>query len=171
MALIKDFEGFSPQYPDSVFLAENSSVIGDVQLGEDVSVWYGTVIRGDVGKVRVGARTNIQDLCCVHMTTDISSTIIGDDVSIGHSAIIHGARIDSGALIGMGCILMDNCTIGENSIVGAGSLVTSGTKIPPNSLAHGRPARVIRELTPGERNAGRDTANKYAALAQIHNRT
>jgi carbonic anhydrase/acetyltransferase-like protein (isoleucine patch superfamily) len=143
-------------------------VVGDVVLGDDSNVWYGVVIRGDVGKVRIGKRVNLQDLVCVHMTTDLSDAVIGDDVSIGHSAIVHGAIIEDGALIGMGSILMDNARIGRGAIVGAGSLVTSGTVIAPGTLALGRPAKVIRELSSEEARAGVDTAHKYVGLARAH---
>ncbi len=168
MALCKSFDSIAPQVAKGVFLAENCTLVGDVVIGAGSNIWYGTVIRGDVGKVRIGERVNVQDLSCIHMTTDISNSFIADDVSIGHGVIVHGARIEKGALIGMGSILMDNCVIGEGAIVGAGSLVTSGTVIPPRTLALGRPAKVVRELTEEECKAGRNTANKYVMLAAKH---
>lgn len=168
MALVKSYRGVVPQLGEGCFLAENATVIGDVTLGNGVNVWYGAVIRGDVGFVRVAQGANLQDLCCVHMTKHRSNTIIEEYASIGHSAIVHGAVVGAGALIGMGVILMDDVRIGEESLVGAGSLVTEGTVIPPRSLALGRPARVVRSLTVEEAGAGRRTAERYLHLAEEH---
>ena len=168
MALVKSYCGIAPQFGAACFLADNATVVGDVILGAGVNVWYGAVIRGDVGFVRIAEGANLQDLCCVHMTKHRSNAIIEEHASIGHAAIVHGAVVGAGALIGMGVILMDNARIGEESLVGAGSLVTEGTVIPPRSLALGRPARVIRSLTPEEAGAGRRTAERYLGLAEEH---
>jgi len=166
MALVKRYKEIAPRLGVGVWLAENAAVIGDVVLGDDTNVWYGSVIRGDVGAVRIGCRVNVQDLSCIHMTEDLSSAVIEDDVSLGHGVIVHGARIEGGALIGMGSILMDNAVIGECSIIGAGSLVTADTVIPKRVLALGRPARVVRGLREDELEAGRRTARKYVRLAR-----
>ena len=171
MGLVKRYKDVAPTLGPGVWLAETAAVIGDVVLGEDTNVWYGTVIRGDVGAVRIGCRVNLQDLCCVHMTENVSSSIIDDDVSLGHGVIVHGARIERGALIGMGSILMDNAVVGEQTIVGAGSLVTAGTVLPPRVLALGRPARVVRPLRDDELEAGLKTARKYVRLARDQNGT
>jgi carbonic anhydrase/acetyltransferase-like protein (isoleucine patch superfamily) len=171
MGLVKRYKDVAPTLGAGVWLAETAAVIGDVVLGEDTNVWYGTVIRGDVGAVRIGCRVNLQDLCCVHMTENVSSSIIDDDVSLGHGVIVHGARIERGALIGMGSILMDNAVVGEQAIVGAGSLVTAGTVLPPRVLALGRPARVVRPLRDDELEAGLKTARKYVRLARDQNGT
>jgi carbonic anhydrase/acetyltransferase-like protein (isoleucine patch superfamily) len=168
MALIKPYRGVMPAFGDEVFLAENASIIGDVVIGDRSNVWYGTVIRGDVGKVIIGRDTNVQDLTCIHMTSDISDARIGDEVTIGHSVCIHGAIVEDGALVGMGSVLLDNCRIGEGAFVGAGSLVTSGTVIPPRMLAVGRPAKPIRPLTDAEAAQGRKSAIKYVGLARDH---
>ncbi len=168
MALIRGYRGAEPLLARGAWLAENAAVIGDVEIGEDANIWYGCVVRGDVGRVRIGRGANLQDMSCVHMTEELSSGIIGDDVSIGHGVIIHGAVIEAGALIGMGSVLMDNVRIGEQSIVGAGSLLTANTVIPPRSMAFGRPARVVRPLSPEECLAGRQTARKYVRLARTH---
>jgi carbonic anhydrase/acetyltransferase-like protein (isoleucine patch superfamily) len=165
-ALLRDFMGKRPQLASGVFLAETAVVVGDVELGVDSNVWYGSVLRGDVGPIRVGARTNIQDLAMVHTTLGISRAEIGDDVTVGHSAIIHGARVGSGALIGMGAILLDNVDVGEDAIVGAGSLLTSGFVAPPRTLVLGRPARVVRELRAEEAGQGRVLAARYVGLAR-----
>lgn len=167
-ALVKAYRGILPVLKQGCFLADNATVVGDVELGEDANVWYGAVLRGDVGKIRIAAGANIQDLACVHMTKNRSNAIIGECVSVGHSAIVHGAIIDPGALIGMGAIVMDNARIGEESLIGAGSLVTEGTVIPPRTLALGRPAKVVRELSPEEALAGRRTAERYLGLAAEH---
>lgn len=166
MALIKRYRDVAPTIESGVWLAENVAVIGDVVLGEETNVWYGSVIRGDVGAVRIGRRVNVQDLCCIHMTEKLSTSVIDDDVSLGHGVIVHGARIERGVLVGMGSILMDNAVIGEEAIIGAGSLITAGTVIPPRVLALGRPARVIRSLRDDEVGAGRKTALKYVRLAR-----
>lgn len=170
MALVRAFQGQAPRWGKEVFLAENASLIGDIVLGDRVNIWYGAVLRADVGKVRIGHSTNIQDLSCIHMTTAISDAIIGNEVTIGHCVVVHGAIIGDGVLIGMGSIIMDNAEIGEGSIIGAGSLVTAGTKIPPRSMAFGRPARVVRELRPDEIGGARATAEKYVGLAAEHRR-
>ncbi|MDQ2647005.1 MAG: gamma carbonic anhydrase family protein, partial [Myxococcota bacterium] len=146
-ALVRGYAGKAPRLGNRVFLAETAAVVGDVELGDDASIWFGSVLRADVGYIRVGARSNIQDASVVHMTTELSNAEIEEDVTVGHGVIVHGARIRSGALIGMGSILLDNAVIGEQSWIGAGSLVPAGVEIPPRRLALGRPARVIRELT------------------------
>jgi carbonic anhydrase/acetyltransferase-like protein (isoleucine patch superfamily) len=167
-ALVRGYAGSVPRLGNRVFLAETAVVVGDVELGDDSSVWFGAVLRGDVGYIRVGARSNIQDASVVHMTTALSNAEIEEDVTVGHGVIVHGARIKSGALIGMGSILLDNAVIGEQSWIGAGSLVPAGAVIPPRRLALGRPARVIRELTPEESEEGRMLAARYVGLAERH---
>jgi carbonic anhydrase/acetyltransferase-like protein (isoleucine patch superfamily) len=139
--------GVTPTLGSGVFVAENATVIGDVVLGDESSVWFGVVIRGDYFPIRVGARTNIQDNAVVHITSGTAKTTIGDDVTIGHAAIIHGCTIESRCLIGMGSIVLDNAVVGEGSLIAAGSLVTPGTIIPPGSFALGRPAKVLRPVS------------------------
>ena len=166
--VLRPFQGVLPKVAAGVFLADTARVIGDVEIAEDASVWYGAVLRGDVGAIRIGARSNIQDLTMLHMSHEISSTIIGADVTVGHRVVIHGATIGDGALIGMGAILLDNCEIGAQSIVGAGAVVTADKKIPPRSLVLGQPARVLRELTDEEANEGRSIAERYVQVARAH---
>jgi len=166
--IFRGFRGTWPKVAEGVYVADTARVIGDVDLGEDVNVWYGSVLRGDVGSIRVGARTNIQDLCMVHMTTDVSNTVIGQDVTIGHNVVIHGAQIGDGALIGMGAILLDNCEIGAEALIAAGSLISSGTRIPPRTLVLGSPGKVVRELRENEWKEGRELAARYVALAKAH---
>lgn len=167
-ALVRRFGKSSPRLGERVYLAETAVVVGDVVLADDVNLWFGTVLRGDVGWIRIGARSNVQDLSMVHMTTAISNTEIAEDVSVGHGVIIHGAKIGSGALVGMGSILLDNAIIGEEALVAAGSLVTSRTEVPPRTLVRGSPARVVRELTPDEWSQGKLTAERYLMLAREH---
>ena len=164
MALIRGYCGKFPKISPDAFIAENATIIGDVEIGPEVSIWYGVVLRGDVGAIRVGARSNIQDLTCVHMTTDLSSAIIGEDVVVGHGVIIHGTIVGNGVLVGMGSILLDNAEIGDQSVVGAGALVTARFKAPPRSLILGSPAKVVRELKPGEAKMGLEGATHYVEI-------
>lgn len=140
------YKGVAPEVHESVFVAKNATIIGDVIIGEDSSVWFQTVIRGDVAPTRIGKRVNIQDLSMIHQSPNMPVTI-EDDVTVGHQVILHACTVRKNALVGMGAQVLDGAEIGEGAFVGAGSLVTPGTKIPPNTLAVGRPARVVRELT------------------------
>ncbi|MEI3611669.1 gamma carbonic anhydrase [Pseudogracilibacillus sp. SO30301A] len=144
--MIHHYKHVEPKIHDSVFVAKNATIIGDVEIEQGASIWFKTVIRGDVAPTRIGKNVNIQDLSLVHQSPDLP-VIIEDDVTIGHQVTIHGCTIRKNALIGMGSLLLDGAEIGENAFIGAGSLVSPGTKIPPNTLAFGRPAKVIRELT------------------------
>lgn len=152
MAIIRSYRGIEPKIHETAFVAENAAVIGDVVIGEESSVWYSAVVRGDVNYVRIGDRTNIQDGAVIHVSrTDFDGpTVIGDEVTIGHAAVIHGCRIERGALIGMNATVLDGAVIGESSLVAAGSLVPPGTVIPPRSLVMGSPAKVRRQLTDTE---------------------
>jgi len=144
--MIHHYKNIVPQIHESVFVAKNAAIIGDVTIDEESSIWFQSVIRGDVAPTRIGKRVNIQDLSLVHQSPD-APVIIEDDVTVGHQVTLHGCTIRKNALIGMGSVILDKAEIGEGAFVGAGSLVTPGTKIPPNTLALGRPARVVRELT------------------------
>jgi carbonic anhydrase/acetyltransferase-like protein (isoleucine patch superfamily) len=148
--IVRAFGGKSPRLGERVFVAENATLIGDVDLGDDVSVWYGTVLRGDVHRIRIGARANIQDNCTLHVTIGTHAVEIAEEVTIGHAAVVHGCSIGRGALIGMGSRVLDGARVGELALIGAGALVGEGTTIPPRTLAVGVPARVKRELTPAE---------------------
>jgi carbonic anhydrase/acetyltransferase-like protein (isoleucine patch superfamily) len=155
--MIDKFKDFIPQIGKNVFAAKSADIIGDVKIGDDSSVWFGVVIRGDVNKIRIGKRTSIQDGTIIHVThyTDESDgypTIIGDDVTVGHKAILHGCIIGNACLIGMGAIVLDGANIGDESIVGAGSLVTRNKTFPPRSLIIGSPARAVRTLSDEEVN-------------------
>lgn len=154
-----------PAIGPRVFIADTARVIGDVTLGEGSSVWFGAVVRGDVQPIRVGARTNIQDLSVLHVTSGRWPTVLGDDVTVGHRVILHGCTVHDRALIGMGAIVMDGAVIGEEAIVGAGALVTPGTQVPPQTLVVGSPARPVRELRAEEVADLRQSAEHYVALA------
>lgn len=147
------------------FIGKGAVVVGDVTLGEDSSVWFNSVIRADMQPVTIGAETNIQDGTIIHVG-DNHPKIIKEHVTVGHQCMIHGCTIEKGALIGMSSILLDGAVIGENSLIGAGSLVTKNTVIPPNSLAFGRPAKVIRELTAEEIAANHANTDHYVQLSK-----
>ncbi|WP_437303112.1 gamma carbonic anhydrase family protein [Sorangium sp. So ce388] len=166
MALVLDLDGVSPRLGRDVFLAPNATVIGDVELGDEASVWFGAVLRGDIGAIRVGPRTNVQDLACLHLTSGVSQTIIGADVTIGHGAILHGCLVGDGCLIGMGSILLDNVEIGEGSVVAAGAVVPPGKVFPPRSLVRGNPARLMGEVRPDQAELGRMGAASYVENAR-----
>jgi len=166
--IFRAFKGIWPKVAEGVYVADTARIIGDVELGEDVSIWYGSVLRGDVGSIRVGARSNIQDLSMLHMSSGISNTVIGEEVTVGHNVVIHGALIGDGALIGMGAILLDNCEIGAEATIAAGALVTAGAKIPPRSLVVGTPGKVVRELREDEWQQGRLLAARYVEVAKAH---
>jgi gamma-carbonic anhydrase len=166
-------EGFEdrngePRLAPDVFVAPTAVVVGDVELAEGVSIWYGAVLRGDVGTIRIGKHTNVQDLACIHVTGGVSDTLIGADVTIGHTAIIHGATVADRALIGMGSIVLDGAVIGEEAVVAAGAVVPPGMIVPPRTLVRGKSAKVIRELTADERKYGIDGADGYFKLRERH---
>src|SRR5216110_998335 len=147
---LRPFRSSQPLLGARVFVAENATVIGDVALGDDASVWFGTVIRGDVHRIRIGARTNIQDNCTLHVTTGTHAVTIAEEVTMGHGVIAHGCTIERGALIGMGSRVLDGAIVGEQALIGAGALVPEGMRVPPRTLVVGVPARVKRELTAEE---------------------
>ena len=148
MALIKSVRGFTPKIGKNVYLADNATVIGDVVIGDDSSIWFNTVLRGDVNAIRIGKRVNIQDGSVVHTLYEKSVSEIGDDVSIGHNATIHGAKIEAGALIGMNAVVLDHAVIGEGALVAAGSVVLGGTKVEPGCIYGGTPAKFIKKIDP-----------------------
>ncbi len=170
MPIILPFAGKTPRIAPTAFVAENATLVGDVEIGDEANLWFGCVLRGDVGPIRVGARTNIQDLCCVHVTGGLSETAIGSDVTVGHGAILHGCVVEDGCLVGMGSVILDNARIGEGSVVGAGSLVTANKIIAPGSLVMGRPGKVIRPVNADEAQLGRLGALGYVELARHYPR-
>lgn len=147
------------------WIADSAQVIGDVSLGAGSSVWFNCVLRGDVGPIRIGTGTNLQDLSMVHVTTGQGPCLVGDHVTVGHRVVLHGCTVGDLALIGIGSIVLDGAEIGSESMIGAGSLVTPRTKIPPRVLALGSPCRVVRPLTDGELLTLRETAQHYVEAA------
>jgi carbonic anhydrase/acetyltransferase-like protein (isoleucine patch superfamily) len=148
--MIRPFRGVYPQIPDSAYVDASAQVIGDVQLGEQASVWCNAVLRGDMFYIRIGDRTNIQDNCVVHTRTGSHPTVLEEEVTVGHSVTLHGCYVERGALIGIGSIVLDDARVGAHSLVAAGSLLSPGTVIPPRSLVMGVPGRVKRPLTDDE---------------------
>ena len=167
-ALVLPFEAHAPRIEAGAWVAPGAVVVGDVVLSTDASVWYGCVVRGDVNAIRIGVRSNVQDGAVLHVTRDRFDTEVGDEVTIGHRAVVHGCRVGDGALIGIGAIVLDGAVIGEGALVGAGAVVTPGTTIPPRSLAVGIPARVTRTLEDAEVERQRERALHYVELAHSH---
>jgi len=159
--VLRPFRSISPTVDPTAYIDSSAQVIGDVHIGAESSVWMNVVIRGDVNSIRVGARTNIQDLTLVHVMRETHPTVIGDDVTVGHSAVVHGSTIENRCLIGMGAILLNGCRIGSGSIVAAGALVTEGMVVPPGSMVMGTPARIKRPLTAEEDASIQWYANNY----------
>lgn len=148
--MLLPYKDIHPHLGENVFIAPNATIIGDVQLGEDCSVWFNTVIRGDVNYIRIGSRTNIQDLCMCHVTLDKWPLIIGEGVTVGHSAVLHGCVIKDYSLIGMGARVLDGAQVGPRALVAAGAVVREGFIVPENTLVAGNPAVVKRELRDNE---------------------
>jgi len=148
MALIRSVRGFDPEFGKNCYFAENATIIGDVIMGNECSVWFNSVIRGDVNSIRIGDRVNIQDGAVIHCNYKDSVTIIGDNVSIGHNAIIHGAKLANNVLIGMGAIIMDHAVIGESSVIAAGAVITKHTVVEPGTVYGGMPAKLLKKYDP-----------------------
>lgn len=169
-ARILPHEGRWPRVDPGAWVAPGATLVGDVALGPEASVWYGCVLRGDVHRVRVGARTNVQDGSVVHVTRDRFPAEVGDEVTIGHRAVVHGCRVGDGALVGIAAVVLDGAVIGEGALVGAGAVVTPGTRVPPRTLVLGTPARSVRELEDAEREAQRARTLHYVETAREHAR-
>lgn len=165
MALLLPWRGVSPAIDPSAWIAPNATVIGDVQIGPDSSIWFGTIVRGDVNTIRIGRGANIQDGSVVHVTTNRFATIIGDDVLIGHMAMIHGCTIESGAFIGMKACIMDGVVIEGGAMVAAGALVTPGKRVKSGELWGGSPAKLLRAMTDAEREHIANAPKRYARIA------
>jgi carbonic anhydrase/acetyltransferase-like protein (isoleucine patch superfamily) len=169
--MILNYKELKPKIGKNSWVAPSADVIGDVEMGEDCSIWFGTVVRGDVHKIVIGDRVSVQDLSMVHVThykkedkSDGNPTIIGDDVTIGHRVMLHGCTIEEACLIGMSATILDGAVIGKESIVGAGSLVTKNKTFPPRSLILGSPAKVVRELTDDEVKELYASASRYVSF-------
>ena len=148
--MIKPFNNIHPKIHETAYVADDAVVIGDVEIGEDASIWFGSIVRGDVNYIRIGARTNIQDGTIIHVSSKTHSTVLEEEITVGHRVTLHGCHVERGCLIGIGAILLDGVRVGRNSLVGAGSLLTPGTQIPPGSLVLGSPAKVKRMLNEDE---------------------
>ena len=148
--MIQSFNGIEPKIDETAFVSDGCFIVGDVEIGEDASVWFGSVLRGDVNYIRIGARTNIQDQTIIHVSSKGLPTIVEEEVTVGHRVTLHACHVERSCLIGIGAILMDGVRVGANSLVGAGSLLTPGTQVPPRSLVIGSPAKVKRELVDEE---------------------
>ena len=165
MALIKSVRGHHPQFGDNCWYADNATIVGEVIMGRDCTVWFNAVIRGDVNSITIGDRTNIQDGAVIHCTYQRHKTVIGNNVSIAHNAVVHGCTLEDNVLIGMGAIVMDGATIGTGSIVAAGAIVTQNTIVPPGSIYAGNPARLLKAVSPEQAEIFSRTAKNYVMYA------
>jgi len=161
---IRPFSGKTPRFGRRVFVASSAVIAGDVELGDDVNVWYGAVLRADLERIRIGARSNVQDGVIVHVDAPDAPTLVAEDVTIGHAAILHGCRVERGALVGMHSTVLDGAVIGEEAVVAAGALVPPGMVVPPRTLVAGVPAKVRRELGAEELARARRGVGVYLAL-------
>jgi carbonic anhydrase/acetyltransferase-like protein (isoleucine patch superfamily) len=161
MSSVLPFRGVTPKLHESVFLAEGARIIGDVEIGEESSVWFNAVVRGDVNFVRIGNRTNVQDNCVLHVTHERHPLVIGSSVTIGHNAVVHGATVQDFCLIGMGAVILDGAVVGPYALVAAGAVVAEGFVVPEGALVAGVPARVRRNLTSSERTMLEHSALNY----------
>jgi carbonic anhydrase/acetyltransferase-like protein (isoleucine patch superfamily) len=165
MPLVKPYAGVTPRLHETAFAVVGSVVIGDVVMGPESSLWFGSVLRGDVNAIRIGARTNLQDLTVVHVTGGTHPTLVGDEVTVGHRVVLHGCTVHDRCLIGIGAIVLDGAEIGPEAMVGAGAVVPPGMKVPPRTLVVGTPARVKRPLTDAEVAHLKVSADHYVAYA------
>jgi gamma-carbonic anhydrase len=165
MPVIQPYDGRAPRLHPSVYVAETGVVVGDVEIGEGSSVWFGAIVRGDVHHVRIGARTNLQDQTVVHVTGGKHPTIVGDDVTVGHRVVLHGCTVHDRCLVGIGAIVLDGAVLEPDSMVGAGALVAPGMIVPSGTLVLGSPAKVKRKLTAEEIAFFRTSAERYAGYA------
>lgn len=161
--MIKPYQGIWPRIHPTAFIEDSAIIIGDVEIGAESSIWFNTVIRGDVHYIRIGERTNVQDLCMLHVTRNTHPLILGNDITVGHTVTLHGCTLKDGCFIGMGAIVLDGAVIGEEALVAAGALVPEGMVVPPRTLVMGIPARVKRELREEEIERLRQSARNYVA--------
>jgi carbonic anhydrase/acetyltransferase-like protein (isoleucine patch superfamily) len=166
--MIEPFIGTHPTLADDAWVAPTAAVIGDVTLGRGVSIWYAASLRGDVNYIRIGDGSNVQDCATVHVSRGTHPCVLGQQVTIGHNAVVHGCTVEDGCLIGMAAVVLDGAVIGAGSTVGAKALVTGNTIIPPRSLVLGAPAKVVRELTDAEVEANLANARHYVGMTRIY---
>ncbi len=165
---IRSFQGVNPRLHPSVFVADGAQVLGDVEIGEDSSVWYNSVLRGDVNSIRIGVRTNIQDLTMMHVHKGRHPCVVGDDVTVGHHVVLHGCRVGNRVLVGIGAVLLDGVVVEDDSFIAAGTLLTPGTLVPAGSMVMGAPGKVKRVLTSEERAFLLVSAAGYVLNARAH---
>jgi carbonic anhydrase/acetyltransferase-like protein (isoleucine patch superfamily) len=166
MAIVKTVRGFSPKFGNNCFLADNAVVVGEVVMGDNCTVWFNGVVRGDVHAITIGNNTNIQDGAIVHCTYQIAKTIIGNNVSIAHNAIVHGCTIEDNVLVGMGAIIMDDAFIGSNSVIAAGAIILPGTIVEPGSIYAGVPAKRVKDISEEMKAVIQRTAKNYPMYAE-----
>ena len=166
--MIVSLPGRTPRVAADAWVEETARVIGDVEIGRESSIWFHTVVRADVEKIRIGERTNVQDLCVLHVTRDRWPTILGNDVTVGHRAVVHGCTVGSFTLIGIGAVVLDGAEIGPEVLVGANALVVPGMKIPPRKLVLGSPAKIVRDLRPEEIEHLHRSAANYVEYARTY---
>jgi carbonic anhydrase/acetyltransferase-like protein (isoleucine patch superfamily) len=166
--VIRGYAGVWPRIHDGAWIAPGAVVVGDVEIGPESSLWYASVVRADVHAIRIGSRSNLQDGCVLHVTRDRFACVVGDEVTVGHRAVVHGCRVGDGALIGIGAIVLDGAEVGAGALIGAGSVVTPGTRIPERWLAVGIPARPVRELGADEIAEQRARTLAYVDTARRH---
>lgn len=163
--IIMPVDGVLPEFGENCWLAPNATIVGDVEMGDDCTIWFNAVLRGDVNSIRIGNRVNIQDGAVIHCTYQKTKTIIGNRVSIGHNAILHGCVVEDEVLIGMGAIVMDGAVIGKNAIIAAGAIVTQNKVIPPNTIWAGNPAKYLKDVDEKNKDVFLRTANNYVMYA------
>ena len=166
--MIIPFGAVYPKIDPTAFIADNATIVGNVEIGPEANIWFQSIVRGDTNYIRIGARCNIQDACVLHVVKDRHPVILEDDVVLGHRVVVHGCAVGRGALIGIGAIVLDGADIGEGSIVGAGSVVSPGTKTPPRTLAIGTPARVIRNIEERDVSLIQDISGQYLDLMKSY---
>lgn len=166
MAIIKSVRGFTPKFGKDCFCADNAVVVGEVTMGDNCTVWFNAVVRGDVHSITIGNNTNIQDGAVIHCTYQKAKTVIGNNVSIAHNAIVHGCTVEDNVLIGMGAIVMDDAVIGSNSVIAAGAVILAGTIVEPGSIYAGMPAKKVKEITEEMKEVIVRTSRNYPMYAQ-----
>jgi carbonic anhydrase/acetyltransferase-like protein (isoleucine patch superfamily) len=164
--MIAPYAGRAPRLDPSAFVVDNATVIGDVIIGPESSIWFGAVVRGDIHPIRIGARSNVQDNATLHVVGGKFGTTLGDGVTVGHNAVVHGCTIEDGVLVGMGAIVLDDARVGAESLIAAGALVPPGMRVPPRSLVLGSPGKVVRQVSDDELERIRSSASNYVGYAK-----
>lgn len=166
MAIIKSVRGFTPKFGNNCFFADNAVVVGEVTMGDNCTIWFNAIVRGDVHSITIGNNTNIQDGAVIHCTYQKAKTVIGSNVSIAHNAIVHGCTVEDNVLIGMGAIIMDDAVIGNNSVIAAGAIILPGTKVEPGSMYAGNPAKRMKDISDEMKEVIQRTAKNYPMYAE-----